>query len=118
MLAVVKKPHIELSINGEHIDEFMAYINRKYKVEILDNPDNEFVNVEDSLFYKEMNKNRIGNLLAGSRLKSGLTQNELAKKINLRQNIISEYENGKRKISTEVAKKICTVLNVDISLLQ
>lgn len=34
MLAVVKKPHIELSINGENIEELIKYISKKYELEI------------------------------------------------------------------------------------
>jgi len=73
MLALVKKPHIELSIHGEHIDELLAWIQKKYDVAVLaDKPDDELVPIESTDFWKEMEKNRIGNLLAGARLKAGL----------------------------------------------
>jgi len=32
MLALVKNPHIELSIHGEHIDELLTWIKKKYDV--------------------------------------------------------------------------------------
>ena len=37
MLALVKKPHIEISIHGEHVDELLAWIKRKYDVAVLTN---------------------------------------------------------------------------------
>jgi len=60
-----------------------------------------------------MKKNRVGNLIAGARLKSGLTQAELAYKLNVRQNVISDYERGERRCSKTVAKKLSEVLNVN-----
>ena len=42
--------------------------------------DDEFVSIEHRLL-KEMERNRIGNLLAGARLKAGLTQAQLAERV-------------------------------------
>lgn len=30
MLALVKTPHIELSLHGEHVEELLAWIRRRY----------------------------------------------------------------------------------------
>jgi len=85
MLALVKRPHIELSLHGEHVEELLAWIKKKYKVVVLaDEPDDEFVPIESTEYWKEMERNRIGNLLAGSRLKAGLTQAQLAEKLEFR----------------------------------
>lgn len=43
----------------------------------------ESVPVEDTEFWKEMKKNRVGNILAGARFKSGLTQRQLARKLGI-----------------------------------
>ena len=32
MLALVKKPHIELSLSGENVDELIDWIRKKYEV--------------------------------------------------------------------------------------
>ena len=77
MLALVKKPHIGLSIQGEH-----------------------------------MEKNRIGNLLSGARLKAGLTQAQMAKQLGIRQNMVSDYERGRRTYSDAMAKRLSKTLNV------
>jgi len=113
MLALVKKPHIELSIHGENIDELLDWIRKKYDITILadENPD-EFIPIENTEFWKEMEKNRIGNLLAAARLKAGLTQVELARRIGIRQNMISDYERGRRTYSEEMARRLSTVLEV------
>ena len=75
MLALVKKPRIEISIHGEHVDELLAWIKKKYDVTVLaDKPEDELVSIESTEYWQEMEKNRIGNLLAGARLKAGLTQ--------------------------------------------
>lgn len=113
MLALVKKPHIELSIHGEHVDELLAWIKKKYDVAVLvEDSGDEFVPIESTEYWKEMEKNRTGNLLAGARLKAGLTQSELATKLGIRQNMVSDYERGRRTYSDAMAKRLSKVLKV------
>src|ERR1019366_3549802 len=113
MLALVKKPHIELSIHGEHVDELLAWIQKKYDLAILaDDPDSDLVSIESTDYWKEMEKNRVGNLLAGARLKAGLTQAKLANELGIRQNMGSDYENGRRTYSAAMAKRLSAVLKV------
>ncbi len=57
-------------------------------------------------------KNRVGNLLAGARLKAGLTQAQLADKLGIRQNMVSDYENGRRTYSDAMAKRLSAVLKI------
>jgi len=109
----VKKPHIELSIHGEHVDELLTWIRKKYDLTVLaTEPDDERVSIESTDYWKEMEKNRIGNLLAGARLKAGLTQTQLASELGIRQNMVSDYENGRRMYSDAMAKRLGTVLKV------
>jgi DNA-binding transcriptional regulator YiaG len=113
MLALVKKPHIELSIHGEHVDELLAWIRKKYDLAVLaDELDDELVSIESTDYWKEMEKNRVGNLLAGARLKAGLTQAQLARELGIRQNMVSDYENGRRTYSDAMAKRLSAVLKV------
>lgn len=113
MLALVKKPHIELSIHGEQADELIAWIKKKYDIVVLaDKPEDELVSIESTGFWQEMEKNRIGNLLAGARLKAGMTQAQLAQKLGIRQNMVSDYEHGRRKYSDAMAKRLSKALNV------
>ena len=114
MLALVKKPHTELSIQGEGADELLAWIRKKFDVDVLsdDEGEDELVSIESTEYWKEMEKDRVGNLLAGARLKAGLTQAELAKKAGVRQNMISDYERGRRTYSDDMAKRLSKVLKV------
>ena len=113
MLVLVKKPHIEISIHGEYSYELLDWIKKKYDIVILaDESEDEFVSIESTEYWQEMEKNRIGNLLAGARLKAGLTQAQLAKKLNIRQNMVSDYEHGRRNFSDAMAKRLSKTLKV------
>ena len=112
MLAVVKKPRIELSIQGENAGELIDWIRKKFEISILTDEHSDSIPVEDTDFWKEMQSNRIGNLLAGARLKAGMTQAELARKLGVRQNMISDYERGKRRVSQSMAKRLAKSLNI------
>jgi len=113
MLALVKKPHIEISINGENVAELVDWIRKKYDVSVLsEEPEEEFVPIEGTQYWREMEKNRIGNLLAGARLKAGLTQTQLADKLGIRQNMVSDYEHGRRTYSDVMAKRLSRTLKV------
>ena len=113
MLALVKKPHIELSIHGEHVSELVDWIRKKYDVAVLaDESEEDFVSIESSAYWKEMEKNRVGNLLAGARLKAGLTQAQLAQELGIRQNMVSDYERGRRTYSDDMAKRLSKTLKV------
>jgi len=70
------------------------------------------VPIESTAYWKEMEKNRTGNLRAGARLKAGLTQAQLAEKLNIRQNMVSDYERGRRTVSDAMAKRLSKVLQV------
>ena len=113
MLARVRKPPIELSLQGEQVEELLDWIRKKYDVAVLaDEPDGEFVPLESTEYWKEMEKNRIGNLLAGARLKAGLTQAQLAAKLGIRQNMVSDYERGRRRLSPTMARRLSDELHV------
>ncbi|MFZ1731383.1 MAG: helix-turn-helix transcriptional regulator [Bacteroidota bacterium] len=113
MLALVKKPRIELSLHGDNVAELIAWIRKKYDVAVLSEEGQEdSTPVEGTAFWKEMEKNRVGNLLAGARLKANLTQTELAEKVGIRQNMISDYENGRRRYSDDMARRLSQVLMV------
>lgn len=115
MLALVKKPHIELSIHGDRIDELISWIKKKYDVTILtDAYSEDSIPIEETDFWKEMQSNRIGNLLSGARLKANLSQAQLAEKLSIRQNMISDYERGKRRLSLSMAKRIAKILHIKV----
>ena len=118
MLALVKKPRIEISLQGENVGELIEWISQKYEVNILvsDQDDNaaDSIAVEQTDFWKEMQSNRIGNLLCAARLKANLSQSQLAEKLGIRQNMISDYERGKRRLTSDMAKRIAETLKIKV----
>jgi len=89
------------------------YISKKYNLQIVSaETDPDLIPVEESTFYIEMQKNRVGNLLEGARLKAGITQKQLADKIGVKQNMISDYENGHRKLTGVMITRISKVLDI------
>jgi ribosome-binding protein aMBF1 (putative translation factor) len=114
MLALVKKPRIEISLQGEQVDELIEWIRKKFEVSILTSDSSESIAVEETDFWKEMQSNRIGNLLSGARLKASLSQAQLAEKLGVRQNMISDYERGKRRLSQSMAKRIAKILHIKV----
>ncbi|MCF8129511.1 MAG: helix-turn-helix domain-containing protein [Deltaproteobacteria bacterium] len=61
-----------------------------------------------------MQSNRVGNLLAAARLKANLTQAQLSEKLGIRQNMISDYERGKRRLSPSMAKRSAKILKIKV----
>lgn len=114
MLAVVKEPHIELSLSGassEKIRDFLKLIRSQYTVIILTDQeaddDEEYVDVFKTDYWKNV---KPGDLLAGTRLKHELTQEQLAEKSGIHQVVISAYETGRRKLSRRAAVKLAAAM--------
>ncbi len=83
-----------------HLREKFA--GAKYHITVLaDESEDEFVSIESTAYWRKMEKNRVGNLLVGARLKAGLTQAQLAKELGIRQNMVSNYECGRRTYSLD-----------------
>ncbi|MFA6012385.1 MAG: helix-turn-helix transcriptional regulator [Desulfobacteraceae bacterium] len=114
MLALVKKPRIEISLQGENVNELIEWISKKYEVSILSSDKYDCVDIEETDFWKEMQSNRIVNLLSAARLKANLSQSQLAEKLEIRQNMISDYERGKRRLTPDMAKRIVETLNIKV----
>ena len=117
MLALVKKPHIELSIHGEDTEELLNWIRKKFEVDILTFDDPDSIPIETTEFWEEMQINKTGNLLTAARLKAEMTQAELAQKMEITQNMISDDETGKRNISRKMAKRFSDILEISSSRL-
>lgn len=56
----------------------------------------------------------LGKLISDARKKAGLTQKELAYRVGSQKSHISEYENGKIKVSPKTLAKIVEVLGLDL----
>lgn len=78
----------------------------KSKIENRVSSESLFANIE-----KEYTK--AGVLLRGARHREGLTQVEMAQKINITQADLSKMENGKRSIGKNIAKRIEKLFGVN-----
>lgn len=57
-----------------------------------------------------------GKLIRCHRRKSGLTQNELADLAGVGKTVVFDVEHGKSTVQFDSLRKICTVLNITITL--
>ena len=111
MLAVVKKPHIEIS--GETIpEELISFLKDHYKkIEIIDDEQSEDITETD--WYQSMQKKTTpGATLKRYRKRAGMSQSELAEKLGLVKQNISGMENDSRGISKTIAHKLAEIFHV------
>ncbi len=105
MLAVVRKPHTEITLSGAGANAVLEILRRNFAVEIVD-ADHDTVPVRETDWWNA-NRHRC---LAGARHKAGLTQKQLAERTGIRQSTISEYERGKRSLSLKAATRLAKAL--------
>ncbi len=72
-------------------------------------------NKKESVVVDELCKN-IGEKIKNIRIQNGLTQKQIAKKLNVSQQLISRIENGQENISILTLKNIAKVLNLKVFL--
>ena len=60
---------------------------------------------------------KFANIFKNLRMKSGLTQQEMADKLNISRSSIGMYENGEREPSFELLETIADYFNVDMNYL-
>lgn len=65
---------------------------------------------------KEVNRTRIGFLIAEARKRKGLTIRELAEMCGVSYQNITKIENGKYNVSIDILGKICSALDLRITL--
>jgi transcriptional regulator with XRE-family HTH domain len=68
--------------------------------------------IEETDFYKGMELNRAGNLLEAARIKAGLSQKQLAEAVGIRQTMVSEFENGRRRITKGMVGRFAKELKI------
>ena len=59
---------------------------------------------------------KIGATIRGCRVRDGMTQVELAKKLNIHQAHISQMEHGKRIVGKKMAQKLAVIFKTDYRL--
>lgn len=63
-------------------------------------------------------RNRIGSEIAELRAKQGLTQEQLAEKLGIKQQSVSRIELGLFSVGFDMLQKIAEVLNSDIKIIK
>ena len=116
MQAVVKRHHIKIDADSIP-EELLAFLEEHYgEVKIINNPEEELIEVKESSWYKEIKlKIQPGDNIKIYREHKGWTQAELGIQLGgiNRQNI-SNFENNRRAISKDVARKLSKLFNVSI----
>jgi DNA-binding XRE family transcriptional regulator len=69
---------------------------------------------DESLFLAEVFPDlHPGSAIRGLRLREGLTQEQLAGRLGIKRNNLSEMENGKRPIGKNMAKRLAEILHTN-----
>jgi DNA-binding XRE family transcriptional regulator len=112
MLAVVKKPHIEIS--AEIIpEELISFLKEHYQnIEII-TEEEELIDITETAWYRNMEKSmNPGSTLRRYRKRAGMSQPDLAEKLGMVKQNISAMENGSRGISKVTARKLAEIFKV------
>lgn len=112
--------NIEITIGSQKTRQFIVPTSKaKSVVELIEAYDiTDTVNgpniPSDKVFEVLFTKySKAGTILKGARLKEGLTQVELATRLNIGQADISNMEKGNRTIGKAMAKRLADILGVN-----
>jgi len=67
-----------------------------------------------SRFDRRSDHERLGALLRQMRTERGLRQSDVAKKLGLRQSIVSKYETGERRLTLIELREICCAMGISL----
>lgn len=116
MSGLAKKHHIEVRIGVKDPKLFLVPKQKAKGIESLlaeYEVDSQKMVPADEVF-AELDKkySKVGNVLAGFRLRDNLTQAKLAEKVGTSQPVIAAIENGNRKVGKNLAYKFAKVFKV------
>jgi antitoxin component HigA of HigAB toxin-antitoxin module len=113
MLVVEKTHHIKINLHGKGIEKVIKILKKNLPRLVVSetDTDDEYINIEDTEFWKEMQKKKTpGMALRVYRDNAGLTLQELSDKTGIAKSHLSEIEHNKRAIGVKTAKKLAEVL--------
>lgn len=122
----MKKPPInnliEVTIHDKLNTKFL--LPRKSALELFDllkpfqifKDDAELIPADEVFKSLHQKYGKVGTTIRGFRSRDGMTQAELAKKLNIRQSHISQMEHGKRVIGKKLAQKLAKLFNTHYQL--
>ena len=117
MLVVVNQPLInDFRIEGTLSSTFLDNLRKEFDDDmriVKQDEDEGWVNVDDLDWFKEaVAKETPGSNLRFYRKLVGMTQKELAEKLGVTKQHISDMENGRRAISKKTAKELAKLFKV------
>ncbi len=118
MQAVVKTPHIEISIKGDIPQKIITLLKEEYgrKVKITNDEDDEYINIVETDWYKKIKaeKSPADNMKIYRKLHK-MTQEELGEKLGgVPKQHVSNMENGIRQISKTTAKRLAEIFDISV----
>jgi DNA-binding transcriptional regulator YiaG len=117
MLAVVKTPHIDLRIQGSISPFLIQALRREYGRKLHLEGEGSVDFFETDLAKRLEKRATPGGCVKIYRENMSLTQEELGKKTGVSKSYVSDWENGRRKISKEKAKKLSVLFGISIEYL-
>ncbi|MBM3248695.1 MAG: helix-turn-helix transcriptional regulator [Candidatus Omnitrophica bacterium] len=107
----IKKQMRKNSWNDPRIEYWQAVYDAMKQEPVFAN-----LRLQESEYPISMICREVGLKIRQARQKTGLTQEEFAKKLNVSQQVISRIEGGKQNISLETLKSICLQLGVTLKV--
>jgi len=118
MQAVVKTPHIEITIRGDIPSKLLSVLQEEYGevMRLVEDPEEEIENIFESDWYKKLKEEVTpGDTLKIYRELYEWTQRELGEKLGgIPRQHISNMERGIRAISLKTARKLSKLFEVSI----
>jgi DNA-binding XRE family transcriptional regulator len=113
MLAVVKKPPIEFTVQGEIPDKYLKLLKKDFGPALSVFEDGETMPVTEMDWYREMKeKETPGDTLRFYRTLHKMTQEDLAVRIGVTKQKISNMEHNAKPISRKTAYQLSEVFEI------
>lgn len=122
----MKKPLInnliEITIHDESDIKFLLPRKSVQELFVILKPfkvideDDELIPADEVFKKLHQKYGKVGTTIRGFRAREGMTQVELAKKLNIRQSHVSQMEHGKRAIGKKLAQKLAKLFNTHYQL--
>ena len=113
MLVVVKKHPIEFRVEGNIPCELIDLLRHEYGDAMRIEDDGKLMRVEDMDWYKSLQaEDTPGKNLRFYRKMQNLTQTQLAEKLGVAKQFVSDMERDYKPISRQMAKRLATIFSV------
>ena len=116
MLAVVKKPHTEFMIQGQIPEKYIRMLKNDFGSDLViedDDGEEDFTDVTLTDWYKKMKKEETpGEILRFYRKLNGFTQPELAEKLGITKQRVSNMEHNLKPISRRMAYRLAGLFGI------